>query len=53
MNNKVTIKEINSKTDYNTFVMFPFELYRGNPYWVPPIINEEIETIKSQVKGPI
>lgn len=45
MNNKVTIKEINSKTDYNTFVMFPFELYRGNPYWVPPIINEEIETI--------
>ena len=45
MNNKVTIKEINSKTDYNTFVMFPFDLYRENPYWVPPIINEEIETI--------
>ena len=25
--------------------MFSFELYKNNPCWVPPIINEEIETI--------
>lgn len=25
-----------------TFVKFPFSLYKNNPYWVPPIINDEI-----------
>ena len=45
MYQKVIIKEINTIKDYKTFVMFPFELYKNNPCWVPPIINEEIETI--------
>ena len=45
MYQKVIIKEINTIIDYKTFVMFPFELYKNNPCWVPPIINEEIETI--------
>ena len=28
---------------------FPFDLYQDNPYWVPPLINEEIETIDPKV----
>ena len=27
------------------FVKFPFSLYKGNPYWVPPIIKDELQTL--------
>ncbi len=26
--------------DVRQFIRFPFELYRGNPYWVPPLLGE-------------
>jgi GNAT superfamily N-acetyltransferase len=29
-----------TKQDLNKFIMFPFELYRNDPYWVPPLIRE-------------
>ena len=48
MDQEVIVREIVTKKEYKTFVMFPFELYGNNPYWVPPIINEEIETIDPQ-----
>jgi GNAT superfamily N-acetyltransferase len=38
----ITIKEITSKADIKKFVKFPFELYKNNAYWVPPIIKDEI-----------
>ncbi len=40
----VTIKEVTSKPDFKAFVKFPFSLYKDNEYWVPPIINDELET---------
>lgn len=37
----MTIKEVTSKEDQKKFVMLPFSLYKGNAYWVPPIIKDE------------
>ncbi len=28
------------------FIKFPFELYKDNPYWVPPIIHDEVVTLR-------
>jgi hypothetical protein len=27
------------------FVKFPFSIYKGNPYWVPPLIKDELQTL--------
>jgi hypothetical protein len=29
-----------NRTDVNRFVRFPFDLYRRNPWWVPPFVND-------------
>lgn len=49
MSQEVIIKEINTKEDYRAFVMFPFALYKNNPNWVPPIIQEEMDTIDPNI----
>ena len=49
MEQEITIKQITSHEDYLAFVKFPFKLYINNPYWVPPIINEEVETIDHKI----
>lgn len=48
----ITIKEITSKGDLTTFVKFPFELYKDSPYYVPPIIKEELEVMNPK-KNPV
>lgn len=40
----ITIKQALTKSDMKDFVKFPFELYKGNPNWIPPIISDELET---------
>ena len=45
----ITVK--NSK-QVKDFVMFPFKLYKDCEYWVPPIINEEIEAMDTG-KNPV
>ena len=40
----INVVEVKKPKDLKTFVKFPFKLYKGNKYWVPPIINEELET---------
>jgi len=35
------IKEVSSKRDLKSFIYFPFWLYNGNNYWVPPLIKDE------------
>lgn len=48
----ITIKEVHSKNDLKAFVQFPFKLYKGSKYWVPPIIKQELETFNKD-KNPI
>lgn len=40
----VTLREATSKADLKKFVTFPFTLYKDSPYWVPPIINDELDS---------
>ncbi|MFX0558017.1 GTP cyclohydrolase [Maribacter sp. CXY002] len=48
----VSIKSISSKEDLKKFVTFPFSLYKGSKYWVPPIIKDEMETF-DKTKNPV
>ena len=45
----IQIKEVESNSDLKSIVKFPFTLYKNSKYWVPPIINEEINTFKKNV----
>jgi len=45
MDQQLTIKVVKSSKDFEAFVRFPFSIYKNNPFWVPPLIKEEIETI--------
>ena len=47
----VTLKEVKTKTELKKFVKFPFSLYKNSPYWVPPIINDELESF-DKTKNP-
>ncbi|WNM17894.1 GTP cyclohydrolase [Flavobacterium capsici] len=47
----ITIVEANSPKLIKDFVKFPFELYKNHPYWVPPLIAEELETF-DKTKNP-
>lgn len=40
----IEVKEIFSKKELKEFINFSFELYKDNPYWIPPLINDELET---------
>ncbi len=41
----VEIREVVTSSDIRQFVKLPFELYRGNPYWVPPMIADERKSL--------
>ncbi|WP_372745454.1 GTP cyclohydrolase [Lutibacter sp.] len=45
----ITIQEMISKKELKQFVKFPFELYKNNAYWVPPIINDELESFNKDI----
>lgn len=47
----ITLKEMITKKDMKQFVLFPFSIYKNNPYWVPPIISEELEVLNKD-KNP-
>ena len=49
MDSSILIKEVNSKKELNEFVSFPFKLYKNHPFWVGPIINEELEVLDKQL----
>ena len=47
----VQIKEVTTKKDLKAFVNFPFTLYRGNPYWVPNLVSDDLNTLDKE-KNP-
>lgn len=40
----VILKEVRSRSELKEFVKFPFSLYKDSPYWVPPLINDELDS---------
>lgn len=41
----VEIVEVKTRKQLKDFIMFPFKLYKDNPYWVPPLIMDEFNTL--------
>ena len=48
----IEIVEIKEKKDFVAFVEFPFQLYKNNPYWVPPMKAEEL-TVLDKNQNPV
>jgi GNAT superfamily N-acetyltransferase len=48
---RVEIKEVTHKKELKKFVKFNIELYKGNPYHVPGLIDEELMTLDRE-KNP-
>ena len=40
---QVEITEVASKADRDAFIKFPWEIYRDDPAWVPPLLLERKE----------
>ncbi|MGD9494083.1 MAG: N-acetyltransferase [Bacteroidales bacterium] len=47
----MTIKKVETRKDQKAFIMLPFELYKDNSYWIPPIIKDEYK-IFSKATNP-
>jgi len=47
----ITIKEVTDKKLLKDYVTFPFSLYEDHPYWVPPLIQDEMESF-DKTKNP-
>lgn len=45
------IVEVNDKASKKKFIKFPIDLYKNNPYYVPPLIMDELGTLDS-TKNP-
>lgn len=40
----ITIEKVKDKKSLKAFVKYPFDLYRGSKYWVPPLVAGEMRT---------
>jgi hypothetical protein len=47
----VKVREVSSPRDLHSFLRFPFSLYKNDPYWIPPLLFDERNTL-SQAKNP-
>lgn len=47
----IELKIVETKSDLKKFIHFPFELYKGNAYWVPPLNSGEMENL-DKTKNP-
>ena len=48
----ITLKEMITKKEKLAFIKFPFKLYKENPYWVPPLISDELDSF-DKTKNPV
>jgi len=49
---ELTIERVETRAQIEAFIRFPFELYRGDPHWVPPLLQERRDFLDSR-KNPI
>ena len=45
----ITTHEVSSRKELKQFVKFPFKLFAGCKYWVPPLIKGEMDTLRKDV----
>ena len=41
----VNIVKVETKRQLDSFVKFPFKLYKDNPYWIPTLISDDKFTL--------
>jgi len=41
----IEIREVKSKNDLKQFINFPYQLYKGNEYWIPSLKFDEFNTL--------
>lgn len=46
---EIVIKEIVTKQELKAFIKFPFKLFKGNAYWVPPLNKDEMSTLRKDL----
>ena len=46
MSSDLIIVKVNKKALLKKFVRFPYDLYEGDKYWVPPLMMEEIKSLR-------
>ena len=52
MSSPVIIEQVENKRGLTEFVKFPFSLYRNDPNWVPPLIEERLDVFNPK-KNPL
>jgi GNAT superfamily N-acetyltransferase len=48
---ELTVRRVRGRKDLTRFIKFPWKVYRGNSYWVPPLIVER-KKILDRSKNP-
>jgi hypothetical protein len=51
MMQEVTVKSVADKSELNQFIKFPWQIYKGDNYWVPPLLMEQ-KTLLNKQKNP-
>lgn len=46
MDPSIRVQPVLSPRDRRAFVMFPWQVYRGDPCWVPPLISDQVEYLE-------
>ncbi len=47
----IEIKEVTTKKELKQFIQFGIDLFKGNPYFCPPLVFDEINTFDT-TKNP-
>ncbi len=42
----IEIRRVDGRRDLKRFIEFPISLYKGNPYWCPPLILDEYNALR-------
>jgi hypothetical protein len=45
---KIHVREVQSKGEWETFLRFPWEIYRDDPYWVPPLLADQRKNLDTK-----
>ncbi|TLM99527.1 hypothetical protein FDZ71_15680, partial [bacterium] len=42
-NQELYIEEVRNEQDLVTFIRFPWKIYQGDPYWVAPLVKDQLQ----------
>ena len=49
--NNISVKKVSTKSELKNFIKFPWKIYKGNKYWVPPLLMEQ-KVLLDKKKNP-